>query len=98
MIAIEDTYFTMAAKSDQVIDKVLDYQYRRRKNYKIRENLGIHIYISAVCTSMKYNNSHNWPATSGFYGKSLNQKDLQYFAGFSLHTTRRVQILPMKQN
>ena len=26
MIAIEDTYFTMAAKSEQVIDKVLDYQ------------------------------------------------------------------------
>ena len=94
MIAIEDTYFTMAAKSDQVIDKVLDYQYRRRKNYKIRENIG----INTLCISIKYNNSHNWPATSGFYGKSLNQKDLQYFAGFSLHTTRRVQILPMKQN
>ena len=51
MIAIEDTYFTMAAKSEQVIDKVLDYQYSRRKNYKIRENLGIHIYIVQCATA-----------------------------------------------
>ena len=31
MIAIEDTYFTMAAKSDQVIYKVLSYSMEKGK-------------------------------------------------------------------